>query len=136
MCTFVDLKYIIRDIQGGKEFLLVVPSRRLASNTFDRQVLLALRPACSPLCSLSRLQSVKGKKEINPTLTNVNKVLSVRQRHIDSIKRANVPLACPSFSDIGASLRCFFAPRTTDSPSRLPAYELRLSCVGMCAPLS
>lgn len=51
-------------------------------------------------------QSVKGKKEINSALTNVNKVLSVRQRHIDGIKRANVPLACLSFNYIAGSLRC------------------------------
>lgn len=49
-------------------------------------------------------QSVKGKKEINSTLTNVNKVLSGQQRRIDSIKRANVPLACLSFNYITESL--------------------------------
>lgn len=65
-----------------------------------------MQPGCCPLCSLSSLQSVKGKKEINSTLTNVNKVLSVQQRHIDGIKQANVPLACLSFNDIGASLGC------------------------------
>lgn len=54
--------------------------------------------------SLQFEQFVKGKKEINSRLTNVNKVLSGQQLRIDSIKWANVPLACLSFNYISASL--------------------------------
>lgn len=69
-------------------------------------------------------QSAKGKKEINSTLTNVNKVLSGQRWRIDSIKRANVPLACLSFNYITESLLHISAPRTSDSPSHQRTYEL------------
>lgn len=63
-----------------------------------------LRHAAWLLPALQFEQSVKGKKEINSTLTNVNKVLLVQQRWIDSIKQANVPLACLSFNYITRAL--------------------------------
>lgn len=69
-------------------------------------------------------QSAKGKKEINSTLTNVNKVLSGQRWRINSIKRANVPLACLSFNYITESLLHISAPRTSDSPSHQRTYEL------------
>lgn len=72
--------------------------------TFDRHSQLYLRCVTLLPSTLQFEQSVKGKKEINSTLTNVNKVLSGQQRCIDSIKQANVPLACLSFNYITASL--------------------------------
>lgn len=72
--------------------------------TFDRHSQLYLRCVTRLPSTLQFEQSVKGKKEINSTLTNVNKVLSGQQRCIDSIKQANVPLACLSFNYITGSL--------------------------------
>lgn len=74
------------------------------SKTFDRHSQLYLRCVTLLPSTLQFEQSVKGKKEINSTLTNVNKVLSGQQRCIDSIKQANVPLACLSFNYITGSL--------------------------------
>lgn len=76
----------------------------LTTNTFDRHSWLYQRHATQLPSTLQFEQSVKGKKEINSTLTNVNKVLSGQQQRIDSIKRANVPLACLSFNYITGSL--------------------------------
>lgn len=78
------------------------------------------------------LQSVKGKKEINSTLTNVNKVLSGQQRRIDSIKRANVPLACLSFNYITGSLS-HILPRGQAIQHHICVHMSRAAaCVGMC----
>lgn len=79
-------------------------SRFFFNFLFDRHSQLYLRCVTLLPSTLQFEQSVKGKKEINSTLTNVNKVLSGQQRCIDSIKQANVPLACLSFNYITGSL--------------------------------
>lgn len=73
-------------------------------NSFDRRSWLYRRHVTLLPSTLQFEQSVKGKNEINSTLTNVNKVLSGQPQRIDSIKRANVPLACLSFNYITRSL--------------------------------
>ena len=90
---FSDFFFFFKKLPGG-----------FITKTFDRRPQLYRRRATQRPTTLQFEQSVKGKKEINSTLTNVNKVLSGQQRRIDSIKRANVPLACLSFNYITGSL--------------------------------
>lgn len=58
----------------------------------------------------------------------------MQQQHIDGIKRANVPLACPSFNDIGASFRCIL-PLGQPILHHACLHKSRSSRVGVCVHL-
>lgn len=94
-------------------------SKSFITITFDGHSGLYRRRGPRLPSALQFEQSVKGKKEINSTLTNVNKVLSGQQRRIDSIKPANVPLACLSFNSITGTHLHISALRTANSPPHL-----------------